>query len=40
MVKMEYETKVLKLSNKINRHDSDIKKIVTKYFEVIPKAAH
>lgn len=40
MVKMEYEMKVLKLSNKINRNGSDIKKIVTKHFEVIPKVAH
>lgn len=39
MVKMENETKVLKLSNKIDRNYSDItRKMITKYFEIISKA--
>lgn len=37
---MEYETEMLKSSNKINRNYSDInRKMVTKYFQIIPKVA-
>lgn len=39
-LKMEYETEMLKSSNKINRNYSDInRKMVTKYFQIIPKVA-